>query len=263
LGDDRHSQLSTFLGDAASKQAETGESVLTLAQVNSPERLVYDIVSNGPKAQTQVEGLMSKLSPTSQKVLRDSALREIYRQNSFPNGDIDMAGAQRDYAAMGDTAKSLFGPDHAANSEFLSAAAQEQAVRTAAANKPSLLYKGVKKATRMAGAGVGAYAGGPAGAAIGDVLTDSLFENGKSGAVRIGISPTERIILSPKAASASRGLLSQFLKAKATGQTAAMVSAYNALAKQNADNQTDSGDQSQPTSNGGSLGSVLSGGGNL
>jgi hypothetical protein len=59
LGNDRHTQLSTFLGDAASKQAETGESVLTPAQVNSPERLVYDIVSNGPKAQTQVEGLMS------------------------------------------------------------------------------------------------------------------------------------------------------------------------------------------------------------
>jgi hypothetical protein len=29
LGDDRPSQISTFLGDAASKQAETGESVIT------------------------------------------------------------------------------------------------------------------------------------------------------------------------------------------------------------------------------------------
>jgi hypothetical protein len=103
LGDDRHSQLSTFLSDAASKQGETGESVITPAQVNSPERLVYDLVSGGPKSQTQVEGLMSKLSPTSQKVLRDSALREIYRQNTFPNGDIDMACSQRDYSAMGDT----------------------------------------------------------------------------------------------------------------------------------------------------------------
>jgi hypothetical protein len=263
LGDDRHSQLSTFIGDAASKQAETGESVLTPAKVNSPERLVYDIVSGGPKSQSTVESLMSKLTPASQKVFRDSALREIYRQNTFPgSGDIDMAGSQRDYAALGDTAKTLFGPDHATNSQFLDAAAKEQEARTAAANKPSLLSKWAKRGTRMGGAGVGAYVAGPPGAAIGDVLTDSLFENGKSGAVRIGISPTERIILSPKAASASRSLLTQFLKAKATGQTAALTAAYNALAKQNGDNQTDSGDQSQPSSStGGSpIGSILAGG---
>jgi hypothetical protein len=262
LGDDRHSQLSTFLGDAASKQAETGQSVLTPAQVNSPERLVYDIVSNGPKAQTQVEGLMSKLSPTSQKVLRDSALREIYRQNTFPgSGDIDMAGAQRDYAALGDTAKTLFGPDHATNSQYLSAAAQEQAARTAAANKPSLISRMLTKGSRMVGAGVGASMAGPPGAAVGDLVAGSLFEQARSGAVRLGISPTERIILSPKAAAASRGLLTRFLAAKATGQTSAMVSAYNALAKQNGDNQTDSGDQNQPSSlTGGSLGSVMSGG---
>jgi hypothetical protein len=262
LGDDRHSQLSTFLSDAGSKQGETGESVITPAQVNSPERLVYDIVSGGPKSQSTVEGLMSKLSPTSQKVLRDSALREIYRQNTFPNADIDMAGAQRDYSALGDTAKSLFGPDHAANSEFLSAAAQEQAARTTAANKPSLFSKGIKKATRMAGAGFGAYVGGPPGAAVGDILADSLFENGRSGAVRIGISPTDRIVLSPAAAAANRSLLTRFLRAKATGQTAAMTAAYNAIAKQNGDNQNDSGDQNQPSSStGGSpIGSILAGG---
>lgn len=118
-----------------------GQSVLTPAQVNSPERLVYDIVSGGPKAQTQVEGLMSKLIPESQKVLRDSALRELYRQNTFPNGDIDMAGAQRDYASLGDTAKSLFGPDHDTNAQFLDAGAKEQAAKAALANKPSLLSR--------------------------------------------------------------------------------------------------------------------------
>jgi hypothetical protein len=244
-------------------QAETGESVITPAQVNSPERLVYDIVGGGPKAQTQVEGLMSKRSPTSQKVLRDSALREIYRQNTFPNADIDMAGAQRDYSALGDTAKSLFGPDHDANSQFLSAAAQEQVARTAAANKPSLISRALNKGSRMTGAGVGAYMAGPPGAAVGDLIAGSLFEQARSGAVRLGISPTERIILSPNAAAASRSLLTRFLRAKATGQTAALTAAYNALAKQNGDNQNDSGDQNQPSSStGGSpIGSILAGGG--
>jgi hypothetical protein len=241
---DKHAGMTTFLNDAAQKQTETGESVLSPAQTKAPERIVYDIVSGGPKSQSQVESLMSKLTPASQKVLRDSALKEIYRQNTFPGGDdIDMAGAQRDYAGLGDTAKSLFGPDHDANSQFLDAAAKEQAAKSAAANKPSLASRATNKLSRMTGAGVGAYAGGPAGA------------------VRIGISPTERIVLSPKAALANRGMLTQFLKAKATGQTAALTAAYNAIAKQNGDNQADSGDQNQPSSlSGGSLGAILSGG---
>jgi hypothetical protein len=114
----------------------------------------------------------------------------------------------------------------------------------------------------MAGAGVGAYVGGPPGAAVGDILADSLFENGRSGAVRIGISPTDRIVLSPAAAAANRSLLTRFLRAKTTGQTAAMTAAYNAIAKQNGENQNDSGDQNQPSSStGGSpIGSILAGG---
>ena len=95
----------------------------------------------------------------------------------------------------------------------------------------------------MAGAGAGAIAGGPVGAIAGEAVADALFQQGRSGAVKIGISPTERIVLSPAGASANRGLLTRFLKAKATGQTAAMVSAFNALAKQNGENQNDSGDQ--------------------
>jgi hypothetical protein len=94
-------------------------------------------------------------------------------------------------------------------------------------------------------------------------VADSLFENGKSGSVKIGISPTEKIVFSPKAAAASRSLLTQFLKAKATGQAAALTAEYNAIAKQTGDNQADSGDQNQPSSSpGGSLiGSILAGGG--
>jgi hypothetical protein len=110
----------------------------------------------------------------------------------------------------------------------------------------------------MVGAGTGAVAGGPPGAMIGDLVADALFQQGKSGAVKVRISPTEKIVLSPSGASANRGLLTRFLKAKATGQTSAMVSAFNALKTGDDQSSTESG---QPTpSSGGSLGAILSGG---
>jgi len=51
--------------------------------------------------------------------------------------------------------------------------------------------------------------------------------------------------------------------ATATGQTAAMVSAYNALAKRNGDSQNDGDSQTQSpgSANAGQSGSVLAGGG--
>jgi hypothetical protein len=111
----------------------------------------------------------------------------------------------------------------------------------------------------MVGAGTGAVAGGPPGAMIGDLVADSLFQQGKSGQVKVGISPTEKIVLSPASATANRSLLSRFLKAKAAGQTAAMTSAYNALKTGSDQSSTENG---QPTSSsGGSLGAILSGGG--
>jgi hypothetical protein len=232
----------------------------------SPEKIVSTIVSNGAKSQSAVESLVRNMSDEGQATLRDSVLKEIYRKNTLPDGTIDMAKAQKAFNGMGDSAKTLFGDSHADTSKFLDAAAREQAAKTVAANKPSLLSKmGAKGVARMTGAGVGAAAGGPVGAIVGDVVADSLFQQGKSGAVKIGISPTERIVLSPSAASANRGLLTQFLKTKAAGQSAAMVSAYNALAKQNGDNQADSGDQNQPSSStGGSpIGSILAGEGRL
>jgi hypothetical protein len=227
----------------------------------SPEKIVSTIVSNGAKSQSAVESLVRNMSEDGQVTLRDSVLKEIYRKNTLPDGTIDMAKAQKAFNGMGDAAKTLFGDSHADTSKFLDAAAKDQATKTAASNKPSLSSRATNKLSRMTGAGVGAYVGGPPGAAVGDMIAGSLFENGKSGAIKIGISPTEKIVLSPAAASAKRGLITQFLKAKASGQTAAMVSAYNALAKQNGDNQADSGDQNQPSSlTGGSLGSVMSGG---
>jgi hypothetical protein len=230
----------------------------------SPEKIVSNIVSGGAKSQSAVESLMRNMSEEGQVTLRDSVLKEIYRKNTLPDGTIDMAKAQKTFNGMGDSAKTLFGDSHADTSKFLDAAAREQAAKTVAANKPSLLSKmGAKGVARMAGAGAGAIAGGPVGAIAGEAVADALFQQGRSGAVKIGISPTERIILSPKAASASRGLLTQFLRAKATGQTAALTAAYNALAKQNGDNQNESDNQPQSpgSANAGQSGSVLAGGG--
>ena len=120
----------------------------------------------------------------------------------MPDGTIDMAKAQKAFNGMGDAGKTLFGDSHAATSRFLDSAAREQTAKTAAANKPSLLSKmGAKGAARMAGAGAGAIAGGPVGAIAGEAVADALFQQGRSGAVKIGISPTERIVLSPAAAS--------------------------------------------------------------
>jgi hypothetical protein len=77
--------------------------------------------------------------------------------------------------------------------------------------------------------------------------------------VKVGISPTEKIVLSPTSVSANRSLLARFLKAKTSGQTAAMTSAYNALKTHRDQSSPENG---QPTSSsGGSLGAILSGGG--
>jgi hypothetical protein len=249
-------EYAKIVGDQTSGPAKA------MLRNTSPEKIVSTIVSNGAKSQSAIESLMRNMSEEGQATLRDSVLKEIYRKNTLPDGTIDMAKAQKAFNGMGDSAKTLFGDSHADTSKFLDAAAREQAAKTVAANKPSLLSKmGAKGVARITGAGVGAAAGGPVGAIVGDVVADSLFQQGKSGAVKIGISPTERIVLSPSAASANRGSLTRFLKAKATGQSAAMVSAYNALAKRNGDNQTDSADQNQPSSStGGSLGAILSGG---
>jgi len=238
---------------------QTSGPARTMLKNASPEKIVSTIVSNAAKSQSAVESLMRNMSDEGQAKLRDSVLKEIYRKNTLPDGRIDMAKAQKTFIGMGDAGKTLFGDSHAETSKFLDAAAREQAVKTAATNKPSLSSRATNKLSRMTGAGVGAYAGGPAGAAVGDILAGSLFELGRSGAVKVGISPTERVVLSPAAVSANRGLLTRFLKAKATGQTAAAVAAYNALKDGGYQPSTEHG-QPSASSGGSPIGAILAGG---
>jgi hypothetical protein len=245
----------------------------------SPEKIVSTIVSGAAKSQSAVESLMRNMSEDGQVTLRDSVLNEIYRKNTLPDGTIDMAKAQKAFNGMGDSARALFGDSHANTSKFLDAAAKEFASRNAPV-EASIAQKATKAGVRAIGAGggalvgstvgpVGTAAGAVAGGEVGSKFADSFFQQGTSGAVKIGISPTERIVLSPAAASANRGLLTQFLKARATGQTSKIVSAYNSLKNGSDQPSTENGQTDQPAarnpqkSSGGSLGSVLSGAGNL
>jgi hypothetical protein len=141
---------------------QTSRPAKAMLRNASPEKIVSTIVSNGAKSQSAVESLMRNMSEDGQATLRDSVLKEIYRKNTLPDGTIDMAKAQKTFNGMGDAAKTLFGDSHADTSKFLDTAAREQAAKTAAANKPSLLSKmGAKGAARMAGAGAGAIAWRP------------------------------------------------------------------------------------------------------
>jgi hypothetical protein len=52
------------------------------------------------------------------------------------------------------------------------------------------------------------------------------FQHGESGLFKFGNSPAEKNVVSPQSASAYDDLITPFPKAKATDQTAAMVSVY-------------------------------------
>lgn len=212
-----------------------------LLRNQSPEKIVSSIVSGGAKSQSAVESLMRNIStPEGKAVLRDSVDREIWRKNTLPDGTIDMAAARKDFYKLGDTAKSLYGDDIKSRSEFYDAAAKEQASRIEKATKTSVGTQIGKKIAKAAGTGIGAVLGSPAGP-VGEIagaigggtvvsdIADAYFNQGKSGAVKIGISPSEQIVLSPAEAVAKRAGITKFLKAKATKNGAAMTAAYSAL----------------------------------
>jgi hypothetical protein len=210
----------------------------------SPEKIVSTIVNSGARSQSAVESLVRNMSKDGQAVLRDSVLKNIYEKNTLPDGTIDMVKARKNFYSLGDTAKVLYSGDLKPITDFLDAASKEQMARAAKAAKPSATSKVIGKISKATaagvGAGVGSVAGTPgsiAGAVVGSEAADAIFQNGKSGAVKIGISPTEKITLSPSQASANRPLITKFLKAKATGNSSAIASAYNALAVRKPDNQ--------------------------
>lgn len=238
---DAHKPFSTLLEDAAKKQTDTGESGLTATQTSAPERIISDIVTGGPKAQSTVEGLLKRVkTPENQDLIRNGVLNEIFRKNTSPEGLIDMAQARKDFYQLGDTAKSLYGSKLKDTYEYLDAAAKEQTARQVKADKTSAVSTIAKKAIKAVGTGsgaligstlgpVGEIAGAISGGAVSNDVVEGLFNQGKSGAVKIGISPTEQIVLSPAEAAAKRSGITKFLKAKSTKNAAAMTAAYSAL----------------------------------
>lgn len=223
----------TFLGDAAKKQAETGVSTLTASELENPEQIVHNLVSGGAKEQSKVEGLVSQLSDAGRETLRDSSLKEMYRRSTLPNGDIDMAGARDAFRKMGEAGKAMFGDKYDEVSQFLDAAAKQQEAKQAAADKLPLYKRVGSKFSKMAGAGAGAAVGSVFGAAAGAEaagdLADAVFQTGKSGAVKVGISPTEQVVLSPAQVVKARPKLTAFLQAVQKGDKRAIVAAYNAI----------------------------------
>jgi len=233
-------------GDPASAQAlkaaskeyagivgdQTSGPARTMFRNQSPEKIVSTIVNSGARSQSAVESLVRNMTDSGKQTLRDSVLKNIYDKNALPDGTIDMAKARKNFYSLGDTAKTLYGSDLKPVTDYLDAASKEQAVRTAKANTPSVVGRIGQRLARVGATAAGAAVGGVPGAVAGEEVASSLFQNGKSGAVKIGISPTERITLSPTQAAASRSLITKFLKAKSAGNPAALAAAYNAIANQ-------------------------------
>lgn len=218
----------------------------TSLKTQSPEKVISNIVSGGAKSQSAVESLLKNSSKEGNEVLRDSTLKEIYRQTSAKtaDGNIDMNAARQKFNALGDAGKKLFGEKYEETKQFLDAAAKEQIKKNAEAGKPSVGKKIASKLLKAGAAGAGAELAGVPGAiaaySLADSATDAVFQTGKSGAVKIGISPTERIVLSPADAASKRPLITKFLNAKSAGKTAAMTSAYNAITGKKTDDGVES-----------------------
>lgn len=225
---------------------QTSSPVKQFLGTASPERIPSMIVSQGHNAQSAVEGLVKDLSPEGKQVLRDSVLQQIYKKNELPDGTINMQKARKQFYALGDTAKALYGPDLKPATDYLDAASKEMTNRLEAAKQTSTGKQITKKLIRLGATGTGAHALGAPGAVAMDTLaedlTNAFMNQGANGAVKIGISPTEKIVLSPTQAVQARPLITKFLKAKAAGSAAAMASAYQTLK-----NQSTSGQEEQET----------------
>lgn len=229
-------------------QNQTDSPAAKLLNKQSPEQIVTNIISGGKNSQTAVEELVKNLDDSGKKALADSVLKEMHSKATLPGGpnkgNVNMQGVQAALEKMGDTAKAVFGKDLPTIQQYTDAASDYQAKLEADAAKPSKLRKAITSGARLVGAGAGAP-GGPlvamAGEHIAGEITDALFQQGRSGAVRVGISPTEQIVLSPAEFAAKRPLVTKFLKGKISDNTAAMAAAYNALAGKKNDDSPDRG----------------------
>jgi hypothetical protein len=151
---------------------------------------------------------------------------------------------QAQFNKLGDTAKSLYGDSYEDTKSLINTAAEMQK------NKPTdtegglvrrgLVRRGLAKTaktvTTLVGGAVGSKIGAPgkgamAGGLAGDKISDLILNFGKSGAVKIGISPTESIFLSPKQVQ-TRGM-GRLIAKLASKPTLLIVAAVKSLAATN------------------------------
>jgi hypothetical protein len=218
-------------------QDQTKGPAKDLLKSAKPEQIVSRIAN--ANSQSAVESLSRNMSPDGMEMLRDSVTKDIYRRNALPSGEIDMQKVQQHFAKMGEAAESLYGDRYPDVKAFVDSAADLQQWKAA---NPAMSWKAkvgsqvVRHAAGALGVGVGSL-GGPIGATAGAVggeiagarLAKVIFS--PSGAVQVGISPTELITLSPRQAMYPRTLrlLTQFTNAVKTGNAARLAGLYSAF----------------------------------
>lgn len=216
-----------------------------LYKTSKPSTIIPSIVQGGATSQDVVESVLKHSTDEQKPVFRNDIDSEILRQSTLPDGTVDGVKAKKMFYKMGDTAKSVYGPELKDRYQWYESIAKQ----TEAKNKPTIGQQTARAGIKTGAAALGGTAGstfGPVGAATGaaagyaagDVVAD--FVLGKSGAVKIGIYPTEKIVLSPAEAAAKRPLITKFLSAKSAGKPAAIAAAYSAL-------------KGEPTKNSGNL----------
>ena len=208
-------------------------------KTNKPETIVSGIIKNGANAQSGVEALAKNMSPESMDILRQSVTKDLYRRSTLPNGDIDMMAVQNRLASLGETRKALSGDTYDDVKALIDTAAEIQKGKPDSSQ--GFIRKGIAKAGKSAstllGAGIGAKVGMPgagaiAGSVVGEDVANEILNFGKSGAIKMGFSPTESIVLTPKQTiRAGMGrLIAKFANAQKFGKpTAAIVAAINSL----------------------------------
>jgi flagellar motility protein MotE (MotC chaperone) len=200
-------------------------------KTNKPETIVGGIIKNGAGAQSAVESLANNLTEDGLQTLRDSVTKDLYRRSTMADTrNVDMEAVQNRFASLGDTAKALYGDSYDDVKALIDTAAQLQRGREA---NSSVLKSFGKFATKKVATAAGAKVGGPVGAVAANSLAEELLNVGKSGAVRLGISPTETIVLTPKQTmrQGMGKLISKFVHAQTNGKpTSAIVTAINRLA---------------------------------
>jgi hypothetical protein len=170
-----------------------------LLKTQKPEQIINSIISGGENSQTTVDALMRNISPDGQKVLRDSVTKQLYGKNTLPSGDINMEAVQGQFNRMGETGKKLYGDGYNDLKAFIDTAADFQKEKNSGGIASRIKDRVVGGSIKAVSSAAGAHVAGAGGAVVGHEIGSELAEMAisPSGAVKVGVSPTEKITLAP------------------------------------------------------------------